>query len=200
MPTTITHAVIGIGLAGALPGKTPGRPLYAAAAAVSFVPDLDTYLMEWIPYHHPLGHRGFSHSLLFGLVLAVAAALILRFAEKGARRKFIPLLLFLFALTVLHGIFDAMTDGGLGVGFFIPFENSRYFLPIRPIPVSWIGLSNMFHERTVVAFVTELGLFWAPAAIPFAIRYLKKPAVVPAVAALSIVTVAVWTIRIAVSI
>jgi inner membrane protein len=36
-------------------------------------------------------------------------------------------------------VLDAMTDGGLGVAFFSPFENSRYFLPWTPLQVSPIG-------------------------------------------------------------
>jgi inner membrane protein len=40
-----------------------------------------------------------------------------------------------------HGILDAMTDGGLGVAFFSPFDDTRCFFPFRPIKVSPIGLS-----------------------------------------------------------
>jgi inner membrane protein len=32
-------------------------------------------------------------------------------------------------------VLDAMTNGGLGVAFFSPFDNRRYFLPWRPIRV-----------------------------------------------------------------
>nr|HRC76832.1 rhodanese-like domain-containing protein [Kouleothrix sp.] len=34
----------------------------------------------------------------------------------------------------VHGVLDAMTDGGLGVAFFAPFSATRYFFPFRPIP------------------------------------------------------------------
>jgi len=44
-------------------------------------------------------------------------------------------------MTVSHGILDAMTDGGRGVAFFAPFDDTRYFFPFRPIKVSPIGLS-----------------------------------------------------------
>ena len=41
-----------------------------------------------------------------------------------------------FVSVVSHGILDAATDAGLGIGFFIPFDNERYFLPFRPLETS----------------------------------------------------------------
>jgi len=40
-----------------------------------------------------------------------------------------------------------MTKGGLGVAFFSPFDNSRYFLPWRPIRVSPIAIHRFFSAR-----------------------------------------------------
>lgn len=36
-----------------------------------------------------------------------------------------------------------LTDGGLGVAFFSPFDNKRYFLPWRPIRVSPISVTHI---------------------------------------------------------
>jgi inner membrane protein len=44
--------------------------------------------------------------------------------------------LVIFFSTISHGILDAITTGGRGVGFFIPFDNTRYFLPFKGIKVS----------------------------------------------------------------
>ena len=40
-----------------------------------------------------------------------------------------------------HGVLDALTDGGPGVAFLAPFDDTRYFFPWRPIRVSplWRG-------------------------------------------------------------
>jgi membrane-bound metal-dependent hydrolase YbcI (DUF457 family) len=43
-----------------------------------------------------------------------------------------------------------MTNGGRGVGFFIPFSNRRYFLPFRPIRVSPIGAEHFAAKAGVV--------------------------------------------------
>jgi len=58
-----------------------------------------------------------------------------------------------------------MTDGGLGVAFFAPFENRRYFLPWRPIHISPIGIGRFFSERGLAVVQSELLWIWLPAAV-----------------------------------
>jgi inner membrane protein len=58
-----------------------------------------------------------------------------------------------------------MTNGGLGVAFFAPFDDARYFLPWRPIPVSPISASRFFGERGLAIMRAEVLLIWLPAAI-----------------------------------
>ena len=61
-----------------------------------------------------------------------------------------------------------MTNGGKGVGFFIPFSTKRYFLPWRPIRVSPIGATN-FAANAGAVLRSELLWVWLPfAAIAFA--------------------------------
>jgi inner membrane protein len=58
-----------------------------------------------------------------------------------------------------------MTDGGLGVAFFSPFDNHRYFLPWRPIHVSPIGFERFFTTRGLVVFESEFLWIWLPVAL-----------------------------------
>jgi len=60
---------------------------------------------------------------------------------------------------------DAMTDGGLGVAFFAPFDNHRYFFPWRPIRVSPIGAGRFFGKRGLAVLRSELLWIWIPAGI-----------------------------------
>jgi inner membrane protein len=69
---------------------------------------------------------------------------------------------YLFLATASHGLLDAMTDGGLGVAFFSPFENSRYFLPWRPIVVAPISIRRFFSGRGVEVMKSELLWIWVP--------------------------------------
>jgi len=58
--------------------------------------------------------------------------------------------------TASHSLLDAMTTGGLGVAFFSPFENARYFLPWRPIQVSPMGFKKFFSEWGLEVIKSEL--------------------------------------------
>jgi inner membrane protein len=136
-----------------------------AGVACSVIPDLDVIGFRFgIRYGDFWGHRGFTHSLLFAASLATAVAFI------GFRRGLpslgrVPLWSYLFLATASHGFLDAMTDGGLGVAFFSPFDNRRYFLPWTPIRVSPIGLGRLFSHRSLEVLQTELLWIWLPAAV-----------------------------------
>ena len=164
MATVFTHAAAALALGTAF--RRPGPPLrfWLAGAACAVVPDLDVVgLWFGIPWGHVLGHRGFTHSVFFAALLAtLVLALVFRGREWHGRRA--AEWVYLFAATVSHGVLDAMTDGGSGVAFWAPFDDGRYFLPWRPIPVSPIG-SRFFTERGAAIFKAELLLVWLPAAI-----------------------------------
>jgi inner membrane protein len=67
-------------------------------------------------------------------------------------------------VTASHGALDALTNGGLGVAFFAPFSNARYFFPWRPVEVSPIGVAPFFSEWGVRVLESELVWLWLPAA------------------------------------
>jgi inner membrane protein len=73
--------------------------------------------------------------------------------------------MYFFLATASHGFLDAMTDGGLGVAFFSPFNNTRYFLPWRPIRVSPIGVTRFFSHRGLEVIRSELLWIWLPSAL-----------------------------------
>ena len=77
--------------------------------------------------------------------------------------KWQKLWLYLFLATISHGLLDAMTGGGLGVAFFAPFVNTRYFFPFRPIRVSPIG-SSFFSARGFTVLESEIIWIWIPSA------------------------------------
>ncbi|MBI5368567.1 MAG: metal-dependent hydrolase [Planctomycetes bacterium] len=175
MPTVFSHALLGYAAAQAATARrAPPRDLALAAALLPVLPDADVLFMRWIPYEHPFGHRGCSHSLFFAAVVGALGALLVRPAREtlGGRRW--AAALFLFAVVASHGVLDALTDGGLGIEFFFPFDATRYFLPWAPIPVAplnpgWFFSGRMFTDRD---FWRELLLLWPVAAAPIAWRRL----------------------------
>jgi inner membrane protein len=144
-------------------GVPPRVWLLGAACAV--VPDADVIgFAAGIPYGHALGHRGLTHSLAFAAALAalLVATLFPEPAWRGARGAVFA---FLFLCTASHGLLDAMTNGGLGVGFFLPFQGGRFFLPWRPIEVSPIGTARFFGRRGIEVLRSELLWIWLPSAL-----------------------------------
>jgi inner membrane protein len=82
--------------------------------------------------------------------------------------------LVMFLSTISHGILDAMTSGGRGVGFFIPFHNERYFFPFRKIIVSPIGIERFFSERGISVIFSELKYVFLPCFLILALFYFIK--------------------------
>src|SRR5688572_12859094 len=158
MPTIFTHGAIGFTAMRPLFGAKPGRGLLLASILLPILPDADALLAPWIPYAHPFGHRGFTHSLFFAALVGMGAAALAVRANWG--HSFIKLAVFFAAITASHGLFDAMTNGGLGVAFFAPFDNARYFLPWRPIRVSPMSAAGLMTARGLSVISREFALFW----------------------------------------
>ena len=158
MPTVFTHPVVALGLAPFFRDKLPGKRWIGIGALCTMLPDLDTVGFRLgIEYGDLLGHRGLSHSFAFAAVLALALSVFAR-GRRG------PAFVYLFLCTASHGLLDALTNGGLGVAFFAPFDPTRYFLPWRPIAVSPIG-AGFFSARGLAVLRSELLWVWLPAAM-----------------------------------
>ena len=87
--------------------------------------------------------------------------------------------IYFFLATASHGFLDAMTDGGLGIAFFSPFDNQRYFLPWTPIRVSPIGVGRFFTDRDLAVLQSELLWIWLPAVLLALSAWLIRRRVAP---------------------
>lgn len=159
MPTIFSHPAAAIGIAPWF--RDLPRSLVVTAAVCTAVPDADVAAFGFgIPYGHPLGHRGFTHSILFALLFAAFVAFAyVRLSKREV--SFARAFGFLCLAVMSHGLLDAMTSGGRGIGFLIPFSNERFFLPFRPIRVSPIG-PEAFAAKAGVVLRSELQWVWAP--------------------------------------
>ena len=172
MPTIFSHGIVGIALGKVFTSETLPARFWVLTLVCPILPDLDVIGFEFgIGYRDMLGHRGLSHSLPFALLIAFGAAWIALSGTSPARKAWLPLVLFFFAVTASHGLLDALTDGGLGVAFFAPFSNTRYFLPWRPIKVSPLGPDAFFGRRGLAALWSEFKWIWIPSATVFVIAH-----------------------------
>jgi inner membrane protein len=163
--SAFSHAVVALSIGTCF--YRPGTPkrVWVIGALCSVIPDLDVIGFRFgIRYGDFWGHRGFTHSLLFGALLA-SVVTILGFRRRLSTMSRIALWTYFFLATASHGLLDAMTDGGLGVACFSPFDNNRYFLPWRPIRVSPIGIGRFFSPRGLEVVRSELLWIWLPAAL-----------------------------------
>jgi inner membrane protein len=74
-------------------------------------------------------------------------------------------LLHFFVVIASHGVLDAMTNGGLGVAFFAPFSNERYFFAWRPIEVSPLSIESFLSERGSQVIISEIKWIWIPSGL-----------------------------------
>jgi len=173
---TLGHVAVGVVAArwrATKPGAPPLGLSMLGLSVLSLLPDVDVVAFKLgIPYPHPFGHRGMTHSLLFAVLVGLVVALGLRLRRR-------PVLLDALLATLVvasHGLLDAMTTGGLGVEFFWPLDTHRYFLPWRFLPVAPIG-ARMLSSRGLSVLLTEAALFLPAWVYAFRPRTAPRPSV-----------------------
>jgi len=150
------HAIVGYTVSKIISNNN-SKLLLVLAIASTILPDIDVLTFNFgIPYEAPFGHRGFTHSIFFAMLWATLVIFVF------AKFNRVIWWLVMFLSTISHGILDAMTSGGRGVGFFIPFHNERYFFPFREIIVSPIGIERFFSERGIRVIFSELKYVFLP--------------------------------------
>jgi inner membrane protein len=173
MPSSFAHAAAGLGIAAVFAPAAAPKRYWVIAAACAVCPDLD-----WIgmPFGNRDierifgGHRGFTHSITFAVLLGTAVAF---FAFRDSRwngQRWRLWVAFTLA-TMSHGVLDALTTQRPMIAFFSPFSTARYTFawhPIRPIggmiqvlgnELLWVGLpavalvylATRFRRSAVVA-------------------------------------------------
>ena len=163
MASPLTHAVVAATLAG-IHGITPrAAARWWLCIACAIAPDLDAF-GYWlgVPYGSFLGHRGFTHSIVFAALFGWMCVWWVGCSRTMTRIRFWSLY---FMATLSHGVLDALTDGGLGVAFFSPIDQSRYFFPVRPIRVSSMSIRDLLGPHGIDVFASEIQWVWVPCAL-----------------------------------
>ena len=163
MASAFSHAIASAALGKVYSGAKQPVKFWLLAAFCAVVPDADVIGFKFgIAYESMFGHRGFTHSIVFAVLLALVVVLLFFRDAKTGSKRFYLLLFFFFCCTVSHPVLDAMTTGGLGVAFFSPFSNVRYFFSFRPIKVSPLTIQQFFGEWGWRVIKSELLWVWLP--------------------------------------
>lgn len=176
MPTIITHSLIGF-LSGKLSAfEVDKKRFWFFSIVLPMLPDADVLTFYFnIHYSHFIGHRGFFHSIFFAYLIGIIIVTFFFRKNNLFSRKSLLLMAYFGTLTASHGIFDAMTNGGMGIALLAPFDNTRYFLPFRPIQVSPIGITKFFSYWGYKTLFSEMLYIWTPAVlITFLTLFIKK--------------------------
>ena len=161
MASAFSHAIVAVTMGRSFQNKELSWRELSLGALCSAVPDLDVIgFLFGIQYGDLWGHRGMTHSVLFAALLA--GTLVAVWYRGRLAVAMAGLFLYFFLCTASHGLLDAMTDGGLGVAFFSPFDTTRYFFPVRPVLVSPIGVSEFFNAYGVRVLISEAVWIWLP--------------------------------------
>jgi len=157
MASVFGHSILAGAVGTALSKELRKPKVFVLGIICSIFPDADVLSFKYgIPYESFWGHRGFTHSILFGLLLGLVVMII--FHWKSSLKNKSILALYYSICSISHGVLDGMTTGGRGIAYFSPFNDERYFLPFRKIQVSPIGASRFFSEWGLEVIRSEF--FW----------------------------------------
>lgn len=172
---TLTHIALGACVGEAIAGKQLGKKALLIGAFANSIPDFDFISAFWMDVDkNLLAHRGFAHSILFGILISVIMALLFqRWPKAKSYQLTFKLWLLFFAVEVfLHLFIDAFN--AYGIGWFEPFSHYRVSFNIifvaDPFYSIWLGIAFVVLLILKKAHVKRL--FWAEFGLGISTLYL----------------------------
>ena len=154
MPLPVAHSVIGASVAAALHRKSEGWwKILCLSAFLGVCPDFD-YLLNWLRIGRGGWHHGFTHSIVFAIVVGAVTALLTRWRSLRAFIVF-------SAATASHTLLDYLMTESRGVSLWWPFTDRRYKLR-GPNPIDYTWSTESFSDAAVDILricLTELIIF-----------------------------------------
>ena len=166
---SLTQIVLGGAIGELVAGRKMGNRAVLWGAIAGTIPDLDVFFRV---FYHPieaaLVHRGFSHSLLFSLLVSPILAYLLNIATKRTYGFWLWTKLFFWGI-VTHPILDMFTN--YGTQFLWPFEsritfNSVFVIdPLYTVPFMVLLIWAMCLDRNSVnrRRLNRIGLIYSTA-------------------------------------
>jgi inner membrane protein len=97
-----------------------------------------------------IGHRGFTHTPAFALLVGAVAGLVAARRRWGSGWR----VALVVALVVLsHGVLDGLAQDGRGIMVFWPLSRDRYHFPWRPLPDAPTGLAMLSRRGLATLFI-----------------------------------------------
>lgn len=168
---SITQAVLGASVGGAMLGRWHGRKALLAGAALGTLPDLDVVLDFGDAVADMTYHRGFSHSLFVLTGLSLVLVWLVRRWRPHPDYSATRLWLSIWLIFVTHVLLDAFTSYG-----------TQLFWPLTtaPVAISSIFIIDPLYTLPLLAAVIvglviglrRAGMRWQHAALAISTLYL----------------------------
>ena len=121
---SLTQAVLGAAVAEATIGRKEGNKAILWGVIIGTIPDLDVIVARFFdPVRSLLVHRGFSHSILFILLLTPLIGMLLSRIHKKSATSIRQWTTMAFLVLSTHVMLDLFTT--YGTGLFEPFSHYR---------------------------------------------------------------------------
>ena len=150
---SLTQIVLGASVGEAVLGRKIGSRAMLWGAVAGTIPDLDVFIRYFTDDITATEmHRGFSHSLIFSILMAPILAWVANKIHGKRKIGMTPWIWLFFLALVTHPLLDNHTTWG--TQFFWPFEYRIAFKnifvvdPLYTVPFLIFTLIAMFHKRT----------------------------------------------------
>jgi inner membrane protein len=121
---SLTHIALGACMGEAFAGRTVGKKAVLWGILAQSLPDIDFISASWLNTTGSLlAHRGFTHSILFAILVSLFFALLAERWHRPHNISFKRWLLFFCAAIITHIFLDAFNN--YGVGWLEPFSHYR---------------------------------------------------------------------------
>jgi inner membrane protein len=169
------HACAALTIGKVYSGKKLPVLFWVLSVFCAIIPDADTIGFKFgIAYGSTFGHRGFTHSIVFALLMGFIASWVFTALTSINKKDIWKLVIYFFLVTLSHPLLDACTTGGLGVAFFSPFSNHRYFFPFHPIKVSPVEVNSFFSKWGIRVLLSEFIWIGLPSLAITLVTYLIR--------------------------
>jgi inner membrane protein len=122
---SLTHIVLGACIGEAIAGKKLGKRAMLAGAVAQSIPDVDFLSTFWLrDAGDIIGHRGFTHSILFGILATIFLSWIARTVFRGNGVPWKTWFLLIGVNVATHLFIDGFN--AYGVGWLEPFSHKRF--------------------------------------------------------------------------
>jgi len=144
---SLTHIAIGACIGEAFFEKGFGKKAMVWGALAQSIPDIDFIAGFWLnTSDNLLAHRGFTHSILFALLIIPVFALFADKIHRPHNIAFRTWILFFGTEVFAHLFLDGFNN--YGVGWFEPFSHVRFSFNIMyvadPFFSIWSGIAFLF--------------------------------------------------------